>query len=86
MISVSGIHQSAFSATTLQHLVIVDTGVANYQKLQQGVSKEAVFLVLHPQQDGIEQITAWLRGRQIHSLQILTHGSPGGLQLGSVIK
>ncbi|MFN5855906.1 MAG: DUF4347 domain-containing protein, partial [Pseudanabaenaceae cyanobacterium] len=83
MISVSGIHQSAFSATTLQHLVIVDTGVANYQKVQQGVSKEAVFLVLHPQQDGIEQITAWLWGRQVHSLQILTHGSPGGLQLGN---
>ena len=87
---ISGMHQSAFNTTvkgvgqvSLRHLVIVDTGVANYQQLQQGASKEAEFLVLHPQQDGIAQITAWLQGRQIHSLQILTHGSSGQLQLGN---
>ncbi len=87
---ISGVHQSAFDTVkgsgqaSLKYLVIVDTGVANYQQLQQGVGDKAEFLVLHPQQDGIAQITAWLQGRQIHSLQILTHGSPGQLQLGNI--
>ena len=56
VIPVSGAHRSTFSTVDaleqigLRHLVIVDMGVENWQKLYEGVSKGADSLVLHPQQ------------------------------------
>ncbi|QLE56732.1 DUF4347 domain-containing protein [Nostoc sp. TCL26-01] len=72
-------------ATSLQNttLVVIDAGVQDYQLLLTGITPTTPVLILHPQQDGIEQITALISQQQIHSLQIIAHGSPGNLQLGN---
>lgn len=65
------------------NLLFVDQGVADYQQLLSGVAAGTEVHVLDPAQDAIAQITQTLLGRQgIASLQILSHGQAGGLQLG----
>ena len=65
-------------------IVFVDSRVENYQLLLAGIDPAAEVIILHPNQDGIEQITAVLSQRQtIESLHIISHGEAGSLQLGN---
>ncbi|MCE2670980.1 MAG: DUF4347 domain-containing protein [Microcystis sp. 49638_E5] len=41
-------------------VVFLDAGVADYQSLQAGVIPEVATVILTPNQDGIEQISAFL--------------------------
>ncbi|MFN5972126.1 MAG: DUF4347 domain-containing protein [Microcystis sp.] len=41
-------------------VVFLDAGVADYQSLQAGVIPEVATVILSPNQDGIEQISAFL--------------------------
>jgi hypothetical protein len=65
-------------------LVVIDSGVQDYQLLVTGIEPTAQVIVLDKQQNGITQITATLRQKSITSLQLIAHGSPGNLQLGSI--
>ncbi|MGB3300996.1 MAG: DUF4347 domain-containing protein, partial [Phormidesmis sp.] len=63
--------------------VVLDSGV-NYLPLLVSSLTHADVLVLDPDRDGIEQITAALSARQaVSSLHIVSHGTPGQLLLGN---
>jgi predicted outer membrane repeat protein len=65
-------------------LVFVDAAVADYQTLANGVRSGVEVVVLDPAQDGVQQITAALHERsEISSIQIISHGEPDRLHLGS---
>ncbi|MGK7929420.1 MAG: DUF4347 domain-containing protein, partial [Spirulina sp.] len=76
--------QQKSSQTLIHNLVFIDTTIIDYQSLIAGVIPETEVFVLHPQQDGIEQISAILRERhKIKSIHIVSHGSPSCLYLGN---
>ncbi|MDZ8237047.1 MAG: DUF4347 domain-containing protein, partial [Nostoc sp. ChiQUE01a] len=65
-------------------LVFIDSAVEDHQDLVKGVVPQAEVIVLTSQQDGIEQITAALQGRErLSSVHIVSHGAPGTLYLGN---
>jgi hypothetical protein len=72
------------SSSSVNTLVFIDPTVDDYQNLLSGVVSEATVIVLDAHQDGIAQITTALTAyKNIYSLHIVAHGSPGSLRLGS---
>ncbi len=64
-------------------LVFVDAGVGNYQSLLTNLKPGTEVYWLNPWQDAVQQITQTLLGRSgVSSIQIISHGSAGSLQLG----
>ena len=75
---------SPTNSSRKKHLVCIDPRVENYQHLASGVLPETEVIVLDVATDGVEQITRILADRTaISSLQIVTHGRPAWVQLGS---
>ncbi|MGB3536348.1 MAG: DUF4347 domain-containing protein, partial [Microcoleaceae cyanobacterium] len=75
-------HSSSLQINT-KTLVIIDSAVENTEYLLQGIIPNASTIVLNFHQDGVEQITQALQYfPSISSLHIISHGSPGSLQLG----
>jgi Domain of unknown function (DUF4347) len=69
-------------STVSRSLLFIDSGVADAQTLLNGASGVEVHL-LRSGQDAVAQITQTLLGRSgIESLQIVSHGRSGALQLG----
>jgi hypothetical protein len=69
------------TATTV---VFIDASVSDYQTLQTGVIAGVETVILSPNQNGIEEITDFLRQHtQITTIHIVSHGSPGCLYLGN---
>jgi len=67
-------------------IIFVDSSVENYQSLITGADKNAEIVILEKDRSGVEQITQALRNwSNIKALHIVSHGSPGSLQLGSDI-
>ena len=55
-----------------------DAGVSDYQSLQAGVIPGVATVILTPNQDGIEQITAFLQQNpQITRIHLVSHGALG---------
>lgn len=72
------------TSSTVSSLIFVDSSVDDYQRLIQGASANARIVILDPTQDGIEQISQALSGYGgLESIQIVSHGSDGLLQLGA---
>jgi Ca2+-binding RTX toxin-like protein len=69
---------------TITSLVFIDSAVENAESLAAGTVQGAQAIILAPTQDGVEQISEVLAERTgISSLHIVSHGTPGSLQLGS---
>jgi hypothetical protein len=67
-------------------IIFIDSSVENYQSLITGADKNAQIVILEKDRSGVEQITQALRNwSNIKALHIVSHGSPGSLQLGSDI-
>src|SRR4028119_1099659 len=67
-------------------LVFIDSNVEDYQSLISGVSPNAEVIILDETLDGIEQIAERLAIEQhIEAIHIISHGSPGAVQLGANI-
>ncbi|MCA2701868.1 MAG: DUF4347 domain-containing protein [Microcystis sp. M179S2] len=67
-----------------QSVVFLDAGVTDYQSLQAGVIPGVATVILSPNQDGIEQISAFLQQNpQITTIHLVSHGAPGCLYLGN---
>ncbi|MEC4983364.1 MAG: Calx-beta domain-containing protein [Oscillatoria sp. PMC 1068.18] len=64
-------------------LVVIDTRIENYHLLAAGVLRGAKVLLLDESRDGIQQVTQALKGEFVKSLHLISHGSPGNIQLGS---
>ena len=74
-----------FSLESNNNLVFINSDLNNYQTLVSGVDRADV-VILDSTQNGIEQITQVLTNyQQLDSIQILSHGDSGSLQLGSTI-
>ena len=65
-------------------LVFIDSNVKDYQSLINGVSPNAEVIIIDETLSGIEQITERLATKQnIEAIHIISHGSPGAVQLGA---
>uniref|UniRef100_UPI0026256DE2 DUF4347 domain-containing protein n=1 Tax=Acaryochloris sp. IP29b_bin.148 TaxID=2969218 RepID=UPI0026256DE2 len=65
-------------------LVVLDANVEDYSDLAADLTARADVLVLSPERDGVEQITAALEQRdRITELHLVSHGSSGRLQIGN---
>jgi Ca2+-binding RTX toxin-like protein len=65
-------------------IIFIDSAVDKYQSLVDSAIPEAEVIVLDSTGDGITQITEVLQGRtNIAAIHIVSHGSPGNLQLGN---
>ncbi len=74
---------SRFSAAG-STLAIIDAGVTDWELLASGVTPDTQLAVLDTSRDGIEQIGEILsQHRHISALHLISHGSPGNLQLGN---
>jgi hypothetical protein len=69
------------TATTI---VFIDSSLSDYQTLQTAVVEGVETVILSPNQNGIEEITDFLRQHtKITTIHIVSHGSPGCLYLGN---
>jgi Domain of unknown function (DUF4347) len=78
---------SAFAMTSspISKLIFVDANVDDYQSLVQDGSNNAHIIILNPDIDGITQISQSLVNfRSLESIQIVSHGQEGVLQLGAI--
>ncbi|WP_413166582.1 Ig-like domain-containing protein [Capilliphycus salinus ALCB114379] len=65
-------------------IVIIDSQVEDCEKLLKGVVPGTEVILLNSTEDGVKQITEALRKyTDISEIQIISHGSPGCLQLGN---
>ncbi|BDI15145.1 hypothetical protein ANSO36C_09470 [Nostoc cf. commune SO-36] len=65
-------------------LVFIDSQIQNYQDLRNGIKAGTEVYILHPEVDGVEQITQTLSQQQyVESIHIISHGAPGTLYLGN---
>jgi Ca2+-binding RTX toxin-like protein len=65
-------------------LIFVDASVDDYQSLIQDNAKDAQIIILHPDTDGVVQISQSLvHFENLKSIQIISHGQEGLLQLGA---
>ncbi|MTJ49860.1 DUF4347 domain-containing protein [Dolichospermum sp. UHCC 0259] len=65
-------------------LVFIDSRIQDYQYLAANVTPDTEVVILDATQDGVDQITQALAGRSnLKSIQIVSHGSNGNVQLGN---
>lgn len=65
-------------------IVFIDSTVTDYQSLVAGVNASSEVVILDRTKDSISQITEVLANRSnISAVHIVSHGSPGSLQLGN---
>ena len=70
---------------TKQTLVIIDSSVDDWQILAAGVKDNVQVFILDRQQDGIKQLDRIIgKYPHISNLHLISHGTPGGLQLGNI--
>lgn len=70
--------------SSLTDLIIIDSNVVGYEDLISGISSNQEILFLDGDRDGITQINEALRNfAQVNSIQIISHGDRGSIQLGS---
>jgi len=61
-----------------QQVVFFESGVADYQVLEQGLAAGTDAVVLDGGGDGLAQMAAFLKGRHdLSAIHILSHGAPG---------
>ena len=74
------------TTTPIKNLLVIDNQVKAWQSLVAGVGADTAVLILDSGSDGLTQISAYLSNSTyppLQSLQIISHGSAGSLQLGS---
>lgn len=72
--------------TAIQNLLVIDSQVKDSQSLVSGIGTDTAVLILDSKSDGLTQISAYLSNSAyapLQSIQIISHGSAGSLQLGS---
>ncbi|MBD2682121.1 MULTISPECIES: DUF4347 domain-containing protein [Nostoc] len=66
-----------------QNIIFIDRAVIDYENLIAGIQPGTSVVILDSNKDGVEQITQALQGGEYQSVQIISHGSAGSLQLGA---
>lgn len=76
--------QTALAASERKEIVFVENNLTDYQTLIDGVGPRAEVVVLDASKDGLEQMALWAKTHSGYdAIHILSHGSPGRLNLGS---
>ncbi len=84
--AVDGALQPLTTATETRHVVFIDTGIVDYQKLLQDIAPDAEVFFVDPTQDGLQQMLDALAGSSAYaSIQIYSHGDTGEVRLGSTL-
>ncbi len=66
------------------NILFIDTQIADYQQLLNAALPGTEVILINSNQDGVDAITAALLNRSnINSIQVISHGSEGQLQLGN---
>ncbi|MEH2203197.1 MAG: DUF4347 domain-containing protein [Nostoc sp.] len=66
------------------NIIFIDSSVINYELLLENLVSTVEIVILDRYQDGVEQITEVLsQCREVESVHIISHGSPGCLYLGN---
>ena len=75
----------ATSDDNASQLVVIDSGVADYQQLISGLDPSTHVLLLDANQSGIEQISQALQSsnQTFDAIHIVSHGTDGSVQLGN---
>ena len=70
---------------TTRQLVVIDSGVDNYEQLIASLDGSTRVLLLDSNQSGIEQISEALQSskQSFEAVHIVSHGTDGGVQLGN---
>ncbi|MBX9258963.1 DUF4347 domain-containing protein [Desmonostoc muscorum CCALA 125] len=68
-----------------QNIIFIDQAVIDYESLIAGIQPGTSVVILDSTTDGVEQITQALQGGNFASVQIISHGSSGSLQLGTTL-
>ncbi|MDE5077239.1 MAG: DUF4347 domain-containing protein, partial [Trichodesmium sp. St2_bin6] len=67
-----------------EEVVFIDSSVAGYQRLANGVLPGIKVVIIDPSSDGFGQIFRFLEDQpQVLSIHIVSHGAPGSLSLGN---
>lgn len=67
-------------------IVFIDSRVANYQSLIDGLTEPAEVLTLDGESNGLARMMAPLQGRTgMDAIHLVSHGSQGALYLGSAV-
>ncbi|MFB2979931.1 DUF4347 domain-containing protein [Microseira sp. BLCC-F43] len=66
-------------------IAFIDANVPDRESLISGLQPDVQFVILDPTKDGVEQITAALKGGNFSAVHIVSHGSEGSIQLGNSI-
>ncbi len=75
--------------TAIQNLLVIDRQVTDWQSLAAGAGADTALLILDSGSDGLTQLSDYLSKActqglpLLQSIQIISHGSAGSLQLGS---
>lgn len=76
-------NSSTLSRQALAEIAIFDAQVDDLSTLLNGLKPGIEAFVLHPQEDGLAQISTILANREnIQSLHLVSHGAPGRLFMG----
>jgi Domain of unknown function (DUF4347) len=68
---------------SVRSIAFIDSQVEDYQSLMAGVMPGTEAIAIDSRTDGVGQITQVLTNRtKLDSIHIVSHGSPGCLQLG----
>ncbi len=71
---------------TTKNIFMIDSRVADYQRLMTALPANSEAFLLHPNQDGIEQMQEILSNySELDSIQIVSHGAQGTLYLGNTV-
>ena len=77
---------TAAAQTFAREIVFIETNIADWQTLAAGVSPNAEVVLLDAARDGLAQMAEWASTHSDYdAIHILSHGSQGALQLGSVM-
>ncbi|MEG4805020.1 DUF4347 domain-containing protein [Microcoleus sp. ARI1-B5] len=69
---------------SVKSIAFIDTAVLDYQTLADGVIPGTQVILLDSNCNGLEQIAEALRGETFSEIHIISHGTPGSLQLGTI--
>lgn len=64
-------------------IAFIDSGVASYATLARSIKAQTKVVILDSQGDGVKQITQALQQENYQEVHLISHGSPGCLDLGN---
>ncbi|SNT18069.1 MULTISPECIES: autotransporter-associated beta strand repeat-containing protein, partial [unclassified Azospirillum] len=76
---------SGSPASDRKEVAFIDTSVADWQTLRDGVKDGVEVVLLDGSKDGLAQMAAWAEGKSGYdAIHVLSHGSEGQVQLGTL--